>query len=210
MQSTLQLTNLAVLLALFCATSPSQTITSSVIGTLTDQTNAVVAGAQVQIANQATSAARNTTSDSTGLFRFLDLIPGSYRLTVQAPGFKARVEEGIELSASETRDIGKIELEIGSQTETISVRAEATPVQLASSEKGALIDNNQLTQVALKGRDMFGFMQLLPGVFDTSNREIISTTGDGGITVNGNTTSLSNMMDGIPDRDAGASSGVHF
>jgi hypothetical protein len=210
MQNTLQLTNLTVLLTLFCVTSPSQTITSSVIGTLTDQTNAVVAGAQVQIVNQATSAVRNTTSDSTGLFRFLDLIPGAYRLTIQAPGFKARVEEGIELSASETRDIGKIELEIGSQTETISVRAEATPVQLASSEKGALIDDNQLKQVTLKGRDMFGFMQLLPGVFDTSNREIISTTGDGGITVNGNTTSLSNMMDGIPDRDAGASSGVHF
>jgi hypothetical protein len=131
-------------------------------------------------------------------------------MTVQANGFKSRVENGIQLSVGEVRDLGHLALEVGSQTESVTVTAEATPVQTSSSEKGALIDSDQLAAVTLKGRDAFGFMQLLPGVLDTSNREIISTAGDGGISVNGNTTSMSNMVDGIPDRDAGASSGVHF
>jgi hypothetical protein len=101
-------------------------------------------------------------------------------------------------------------LEIGNLAEQIEVTAQATPVQVASSERSALIDGHQLTSLALKGRDAFNFMQLLPGVLDTTNRDMITTGGDGGISVNGNTTSMTNMVDGITDRDAGAASGVHF
>ena len=114
------------------------------------------------------------------------------------------------MSTSETRDLGKIVLEVGSVSEQIEVTAQATPVQVASSERGALVDGHQLTNLALKGRDAFNFMQLLPGVLDTTNRDFIATGGDGGISVNGNTTSMTNMVDGITDRDAGAASGVHF
>ena len=201
---------LAVLFLILCGMSLAQTITSQLVGTLTDETNAVVAGAQVKLTNLETGQILSTVTDGTGLFRFLTINPGTYRLIATASGFKNRVEDQIVVTANETRALGRIALEVGSQTDTVAVTAEATPVQLSSSEKGALINNVQLNEVALKGRDMYGFMQLLPGVFDTSNREIISTSGDGGITVNGNTTSLSNMMDGIPDRDAGASSGVHY
>jgi len=142
-------------------------------GTVTDPTGAVIPGVQVQITGQATGAVRTTTTDSAGLFRFPNLAPGAYTMTIKAPGFKGWSLKDVNLSTAETRDVGRIALEIGSLAEQVEVTAEATPVQVASSERGALVDGHQLTTLALKGRDAFNFMQLLPGVLDTSNRETI-------------------------------------
>jgi hypothetical protein len=198
------------LFTLLCGLASAQTITSTLLGTVTDPTGAVVPGAQIEISNQATGAVRNTTADSAGLFRFLNLAPGTYQLNIKAPSFKSWILKEIAVSAAETRDVGRIALEIGSLTEQVVITAEATPVQVASSERSALVDSAQLKNLTLKGRDAFNFMQLLPGVLDTTDRNTIGTGGDGGISVNGNTTSMSNMVDGITDRDAGAASGVHF
>jgi hypothetical protein len=93
--------------------------------------------------NQDLGSVQSATTDSTGTFRFADVAPGTYLIAVQATGFKAFKEQNIVVSASETRDVGKLALELGSMTEFISVTAEATPIQLASSEKAQLIDANQ-------------------------------------------------------------------
>jgi hypothetical protein len=197
-------------LTLLCGSMFGQTVSSSLMGTVTDPADAVIPGVPVQLISQDTGAVRTTNSDSTGMFRFLNLVPGAYAVTIKAAGFKAWNLKDLNLSTGETRDVGRIALAIGNLAEQIEVTAEATPVQVASSEKSALIDGHQLNTLALKGRDAFNFMQLLPGVLDTTNRETIGTGGDGGISVNGNTTSMTNMIDGITDRDAGAASGVHF
>jgi hypothetical protein len=175
-----------------------------------DPSNASIPGISVLITGQATGATRTAETDSSGIFRFPNLAPGAYTVAINAPGFKTWRSTDVNLSTAETRDLGRIVLEVGSQSERVEVTAEATPVQVASSEKSALIDGKQLNTLALKGRDAFNFMQLLPGVLDTTNRDMITTGGDGGISVNGNTTSMTNMVDGITDRDAGAASGVHF
>jgi len=82
-----------------------------------------------------TGGVRSTTTDSSGLFRFLDLPPGNYSVSVRAPGFKGYTEASITVEANQTRDVGKLSLEIGNTSETITVMAEAQPIQLASSEK---------------------------------------------------------------------------
>ena len=201
---------LVIILLLLCGTAFGQTTTGSLLGTVTDPANAVIQGADIQLIDQTTGAARSATTDTGGLFRFPNLNPSTYRVVVKANGFKTFTQKDITLSANETRDIGRVPLEIGSVTEEVAVTAQATPVQVASSEKAGLVDGKQLNSLALKGRDAFSFMALLPGVVDTSNRDMISTSGDGSISVNGNQTSMSNMVDGITDRDAGAASGVHF
>src|ERR1051326_1083230 len=66
---------LVTILALHCASALGQTVSSSILGTLTDPTDAVVPGLQVELRNQATGANRSTSSTSVGLFRFLDLAP---------------------------------------------------------------------------------------------------------------------------------------
>jgi len=202
---------ISVLLGLILSTAVfSQTVSSTLLGTVTDPADRIIPGAEVQIISQSTGATRSATTDVAGMFRFPNLLPGVYTLKINAPGFKAWTLRDITVSTGETRDVGRIALEIGSVAEQIEVLAEATPIQLASSEKSALIDGNQLVQLPLKGRDAFSFLQLLPGVLDTTNRDMISTRGDGGISVNGNVVSMTNLVDGIVDRDAGAASGVHF
>jgi len=67
------------------------------------------------------------------------------------------------VQANETRDVGKLSLALGNTTDTVSVTAEAAAIQLASSEKAAAIEGTQLSNVTLRGRDMFGYLKLISG-----------------------------------------------
>jgi hypothetical protein len=199
------------LCALLCTSAFSQTISGSIIGTITDPANAVMPGVAVQITDTATGAVRSATSNESGLFRFVNLEPSTYTVTVKAQGFKTRVETTIELSASETRDLGRMSLSLGSLTDEVTVTAERTPVQTASGEKSQTVDGNQLNDITLKGRDLFGYMKLVPGVIDTTaSRDVTSPNAIGGITINGNTSAKNFTVDGITDMDTGSNGTLHY
>src|ERR1700689_546166 len=88
-----------------------------------------------------------------------------------------------------------------------SVTAEGTPVQVSSGEKSDLIDGQQLAEVALKGRDMFGYMKLIPGVIDTGAqaRDVTSPNNLGSIVIQGNQSNKLNFtVDGVTDMDTGS------
>lgn len=183
----------------------AQTTTSTILGTLTDPSNAVIPSAELTLVEKSTGLSHSGKSNDAGLFRFLDLQPGLYTLHVTANGFKALDLAGIALVSSETRDLGNLVLQIGSLGEQVTVTAEATPVQTASSERSSSIDPNQLGDVALKGRDLYGYMHLLPGVVDTTaSRDLSNAFAVQGIGINGQTTSKKNVtLDGISILDAG-------
>jgi hypothetical protein len=196
---------------LFGACLIGQTVSSSMVGTVLDPANAVVPGAPVTLTDKDTGGVRSTTTDSSGLFRFLDLPPGNYSVSVRAPGFKGYTEASITVEANQTRDVGKLSLEIGNTSETITVMAEAQPIQLASSEKSQAIAGNQLNDITLKGRDLFGYMKLVPGVIDTTaSRDVTSPNAIGGITINGNTSAKNFTVDGITDMDTGSNGTLHY
>src|SRR6266536_5039028 len=153
-----------VTLVLACVSAFGQAVTSSLVGTVTDPANASIPNVEVQIKDQATVATRTTMSGSEGLFRFNSVPPATYTLTIKSQGFKTYTQQTINLASSETRDLGRIQLTLGSVVEEISVTAVAVAIQTASSEKSALVDGKQLTQLALRGRDLFGYLRLLPGV----------------------------------------------
>jgi hypothetical protein len=199
--------------ALLSASAFGQTVTSSILGTLTDPSDAVTPGIQVDLRNQATGATRSTSSNTVGLFRFVDLPPGSYSISVKSQGFKSYLQRDINLASSEARDLGQIKLELGTVTDEISVTATTTAVQTASSEKSSLVDGAQLNAIALKGRDIFGFLSLVPGVVDDGSqaRDVTSPNAIAGITVNGNASTYKNFtVDGITDMDTGSNNTIHF
>jgi hypothetical protein len=101
-------------------------------------------------------------------------------------------------------------LTLGNTSEKVSVIAEATPVQTSSSEKSTVVDGHQLNDISLKGRDLFGFIRLVPGVIDTANRDVTSPNGFGSITINGNTSAKNFTVDGITDVDTGSNGTIHF
>src|ERR1035441_1128063 len=151
-------------LTLLAACLCGQTVSSGLQGTVIDPANAIVPGATVTLTNIDTGSTRVTTTDNTGLFRFLDLAPDTYSVSVKATGFKGYTQNTIVVAANKTRDIGKFTLTLGSGTETITVTAEAASIQLASSEKATAIDGGQLSNVTLRGRDIFGYLKLVLAV----------------------------------------------
>jgi hypothetical protein len=189
-----------------------QTVSSSLVGTVLDPSSAVVPNAAVTATDQETGAVRAVVTDSSGVFRFLNLTPGEYSISITVTGFKNISEKGIVLAAQETRDVGRLSLTLGSTTDTIAITAEVTPIQLASSEKAQAIDGRQLNDITLKGRDVFGYLKLVPGVIDTvGNRDVASASAINGIYINGNNNTQKNFtVDGITDMDTGSNTTLHF
>ena len=199
----------AALLGVFGSLAVAQNVSSSLEGTVFDPADAAVPKAKILLKDQGTGNVRQTVADETGFFRFLALPAGTYSLTASADGFKSQTMTDISLVLAEMR-YSKINLTVGNVTDSVSVTAEATPVQTSSSEKAALIDSNQLSTVTLKGRDVFGFMNLLPGVVDTATRDVTSPNGLSNITINGNTTSKNFSVDGVSNMDTSGDATVHY
>jgi len=196
--------------ALCCTGLFGQTVASSVVGTIVDQSDAAVAGALVTLTNTGTGAVRQGSTDNLGTYRFLNLDPGTYNLTVKASGFKSETVTGIEVVIQETHNAGRMVLQIGNLSESISVTADAAQVQLASSEKSQTVDAGALKDLTLKGRDLFGYPRLVPGVIDTAaSRDVTSHGAISGMSVNGAPSSTVNFsVDGITDMDTGSSTSL--
>ena len=87
-----------------------QTVSSGLQGTVLDPANAAVTGVPVILTGTETGVTRATTTDSSGLFRFLDLSPGTFSVSIKAPGFKGFTQTDIVIAANETRDAGNEDL----------------------------------------------------------------------------------------------------
>src|ERR1035437_5627060 len=200
---TVQRTVLSICLVLLvCACSMAQTVTGSLVGIVVDPTGSVIPNVKIQLTNQGTSAASVATADSSGIFRFLNLNPATYSVSVQAAGFKTRIVKDILVGLSENRDLGRLALDIGNVTEEVTVTAEATPLQTSTAERSTVIDVNQLNNETVVGREIMSFMRMLPGVVDTTVAR--SATGGGvlgGLTFNGSTGITGFMVDGVSDID---------
>ena len=198
-------------LALCCAGVFGQTVSSSMVGTVLDPANAAVANAPVTLTDQGTGTVRTARTDESGTFRFPNIPGSTYDLAVSATGFKTQTVKDIVVEAQQTRSVGNIPLTLGSVSEQISVTAEATPIQLASGEKSQTIDAAQLESITLKGRDLFGYLKLVPGVIDTSTgRDVTAKTSIIGITINGNASNKNFTVDGVTDLDTGGNNAVHY
>ena len=204
---TLQKTMLSICLALaVCACAMAQTVTGSLVGIVVDPTGSVIPEVKIQLTNEGTSATSAATADSSGVFRFPNLNPATYSVSVQAKGFKTRIVKDITVGLSENRDLGRLTLDIGNVTDEITVTAEATTVQTSTAERSSVIDGNQLNSEAIRGREMMSFMRMLPGVVDTTvGRDATGGSVLGGLTFNGSTGITGFMVDGVSDIDTGCS-----
>lgn len=185
-----------------CATIAAfaQQTTGSLIATVADPGGSVVPGASVTLTLTAQNEKRTATSNQSGELRFDALAPGIYSLEVSRQGFKALNISQITLQASETRDLGKLMLQVGAVNESIAVTAEATPVQTASSERADSVTTAQIENITLKGRDPYGELHMLPGVIDTSGgRDLTTANGISTISINGLVGgSIQAAVDGAP------------
>jgi Carboxypeptidase regulatory-like domain len=140
----------------------SQTGTGEINGTVTDQSGAVVPGAAITLRNQSTGVESNTSTTSKGVFHFLNVLPGTYVLKVQASGFKIATFPAFVVGVSQlvTKDA---QLSVGAVTQTVEVAAHAPLLQSSSTELGSVLTQRAVQDLPLNGRNFMEFLLLQPG-----------------------------------------------
>lgn len=112
---------------------------ASITGTITDPSGAVVPNAKVTITDEATGVSNNTVSSSAGTYTFKGLLPGKYTVTVEAPGFRKEVKNGVTIEVSTPATV-PFSLSTGSTTETVQVTANGVELNTTAPEIGSTIE----------------------------------------------------------------------
>ena len=174
----------------------------SISGRVVDTSDAVLVGAKVQATNVQTGVTAAASSNESGIFRIPFLMPGTYRLTVEAHGFKTYSQPALELRTGDALDL-PIRLDIGDTSERVDVTAAAPILETGSSTLGQVIDERRLLELPQKGGDPFELMRLVPGVVNlTTLRTMKSSSPEGTsqISVNGSGVDQTQFqIDGIND-----------
>jgi len=126
---------LAVAVLLSVCSTPglfAQTITGIASGSVADPSGQAVAGAVVTLTNEETRDARRTEMDPTGSFVFPAVLPGRYTVAIGARGFQTLQRTGNHLTANERLSFGKLQLAIGSVSESVTVSSQGVNVNTAS------------------------------------------------------------------------------
>jgi hypothetical protein len=155
---------LMLLVGLSTPAALAQTVTGAISGTVVDNSGGVVLGAEVNLINEATGAARRAATTDMGGFVFVAVPPATYTVTVEMPGFRRHERKGIVLTANERLALGTIELSVGQVTETVTVTAQGVAVTTESADNTALLSQSQLRDVMIRGRDVMNLLRILPGV----------------------------------------------
>ena len=142
----------------------AQTGTSSLRGTITDLQGRAVAGAQVTITNEEKNFTRTQATNEDGAYTFTSIPPGSYRLEVEATGFKkaAISELQAQIDTPATRDV---QMEVGNISETVSIVAGAdAPVNTTDATLGNTFESRRIVELPLNANNVVGLLSLQPGV----------------------------------------------
>jgi hypothetical protein len=164
-----------VFLCPWTATWGQGSSTASVTGTVLDSTGAAVANAQVVITQTDTGFSLSATSDGEGRFAFAVLPVGSYQLEVTKEGFNKYQQVGIVLTVSQAAQFS-VSLNVGAVQQTIHVNATATLVNTTTGVLSQLVDQEQVVDLPLNGRNPAGLVLLSAGV---SNPAMNTSSGSG-------------------------------
>src|SRR6267143_2355343 len=175
-----------IFLAFFFVTAAvvhAQVASGEVNGTVTDKSSGFVAGAAVNLINQATKIGDRATTNSEGYFVFINVKPGTYVLTVEATGFKSTEISLFDVGVNQTVTQA-VKLEVGAVNEHVVVNAEAVMLEASTSELGTVIPERAVVDLPLNGRNFTQLLTLTPGVTPVStaqNKSIGCCEGNVGI-----------------------------
>jgi Carboxypeptidase regulatory-like domain len=134
----------------------------SIRGTVTDTSQAVINGAAIVAIDSATGVSRSEVTNQEGIFVFPDLPIGAYRLQISRSGFQTQKRDGIVLLTGQTLDL-QLSLSVGSETQSVEVTSAAPLIQTASSSIQTSVDQKQMQDLPLNGRNPLQLTTLTPG-----------------------------------------------
>jgi Carboxypeptidase regulatory-like domain len=171
--------------------------TGALAGTITDPSGAAIPDVAVTLTNADTGQTRTATTGGSGAYRFALLPPGSYRIRFSAAGFKTAEVSAVTVNVTETPVLDRA-LEIGVQSEQISVEGQAETLQTATSTLGTTVSSQTVTALPLSSRNYTQIMALSAGTNTGANNAIALGKGTQNMSVNGNDPGQNNFqMDGV-------------
>ena len=183
--------------------SRAQVATGDILGTVTDSSGSVVAGATVRVENTGTHQVRNFTTKSSGEYVFSALQPGTYRVSVTSPTFKTFDATNVVVAASDRVRIDA-PLQAGSVDERVEVTATPTALQTDSTTVGSTVTEKTLLDAPLNGRNYVGLVQVQAGVNAgspnslSSGSNIVDRRQSSSVSANGQEELFNNnMLDGL-------------
>jgi hypothetical protein len=142
--------------------SAQTTGTATLLGTLTDSSGAVIAGAKVTVTNTATSFTSETVTNAEGYYFVTYLNPGTYQITIEAAGFKRYVRDGVLLRTNESPRID-VALEVGAVTESVQVTGAPPLLETETSASGGVLGVDTFVKIPVLQKLVFRLTLYLPG-----------------------------------------------
>jgi hypothetical protein len=163
---------------LICLSVSAQINTGRILGTVTDQTGGVIAGAMVSVTNSQTGVARNLVADDAGEYNAPNLTPGMYTVKVTANGFQTFERQNITLGVGQDARIDA-QLTPGQVTQTITVSEAAPLLDTTSATVTGTINTENIVDIPLNGRNYQNLLQLRPGVTTKPGGGTLTTSTNG-------------------------------
>jgi hypothetical protein len=200
----------AALVGLICLASgtslQAQTTSAAVFGSVQDSQGGVLPGATITLTSRTQGNVLTTTTDAEGRFVFTIVRPDRYILRATMQGFKAYEQTNVVVLANDRFSAGVLVLEVGEMSESISVLARVSELQVESGERSFAMESETITNVANDGRSFFGFTTLVPGIVGTDGNENPGQVSD--VSVNGQRPNANNItIDGVANIDTGNNGG---
>lgn len=188
----------------------AQAVSGTIVGTVTDATGAVVAGAQVSIVLTGQSTAYTTVTNESGNYTEPNLPPGTYSITITAPGFKKITQENVSLLTNTTDRID-LTLAPGSTTETVTVSAAPPLLQTDRADISTNLEARQIADLPLSSGNSFqSLLQTVPGMapLTFNNSQFFNANNDISTNANGQSTYVNlYQIEGIDDDQR---TGIHI
>lgn len=197
------------LLACVSALAFAQEFRGSIAGRVTESSGSAVANAQVVVTNISTNNSVSSVTDGNGEFKLLYLIPGAYRLSVEAPGFKKSIRQGLEVRVGDKLELD-VALEVGAVTDSVNVTADAPLLEAGSASAGQVIDQRRISELPLSDGNPFVLSRLASGISyvgDLKFSRPFDNAGTSGIVADGAPGRNEFTLDGVPNMASGGGLG---
>ncbi|MGA2377570.1 MAG: carboxypeptidase-like regulatory domain-containing protein, partial [Candidatus Sulfotelmatobacter sp.] len=172
-----------------------QSTYGSISGSVADTSGAVVADAKVTLTNQGTAEKRTQSTGPDGLFTFVNLFAGQYRIDVEKPGFKHFVRPAVTVEVQQDTHIAAA-LQVGEVSQIVEVTAETPLLQSETSSLGQVVEQRKADELPLNGRNIFNLIIVSPAA--------VAQGGSGGSPVGQNPFSWGNYQIGGSFANQGA------
>jgi Carboxypeptidase regulatory-like domain len=162
--------SLSLLVSGLCLWAPAQSTYGSVAGSVTDASGASITDAKVTLTNMGTAEKREQSSGADGLFTFVNLFPGQYRIDVEKEGFKHFTQTAIAVDVQQTTHIDA-PLQVGQISQVVEVTAQTPLLQSETSSLGTVVDQREANELPLNGRNIFNLTTITPSVIPQGSTE---------------------------------------